>query len=131
MADKSCPPVPSDEITTRFALDKAYFRSSDGTAKHNAFMPSDGEVSVFRIAELSQASIWILGNRQVAEPRGKHLLGRLDLLTSHALATGALVCVDEPPARHAAIRGFPNEPERVKQRAIDLAHAARFRAYEE
>src|SRR5438034_4877261 len=99
--DENCDPVPPPEVVTRFALDKSYFRISDFSARHNAFMPSDGEVSVFRISELEQAAIWEMGTREVAVPQGKELRGRLDAVTERLMSTGAIVCIDEPPMHHA------------------------------
>ena len=90
-------------------------------------MPSNGGVSVFRIGGLSQDEIWNMGTREVASPRDKPLRGRLDALTSHLCSKGAEVCVDEPPVRHAMIAGYPTDPERVMQRALDLAQLAWFR----
>ena len=127
MSSESCVPVPPDEVVARFAIDKSYFRTSDGTARHTAFMPQEGEVSVFRIHDLAQDEIWEMGNREVVSRRGRRIRGRLDLLTGYAVNTGATVCVAEPPVRHAVISGFPDDPGKIKQRAIDLARLARFR----
>lgn len=124
-----CNDVPSEEIVTRFALDRSYFRPSDSSARHNAFMPgNDGTVSVFRTSGLSNEEIWQLGEREVSLKRQRQLKGRLDALTSHLVGAGAQVCIDEPPVRHAVIQGFPDEPQLVLQRALDLAAAARFRS---
>ena len=128
MSIEECAPVSPEDVITRFAIDKSYFRPSDGTARHVAFMPQNGEVSVFRIRDLALDEIWEIGNREVVPLRGKPIRGRLDLLTGHAVSIGATVYVAEPPPWHAVIRGFPDDPEKIKQRAIDLASLAHFRS---
>lgn len=68
-------PLAAEEPLARFIVEKSYFRA-DRTLRHSAFMPQNREVSVFRISSLDRNSIWELGNRNVAIPRAKQLLGR-------------------------------------------------------
>lgn len=57
---------PSEPIC-RFVTGKDYYRPSDESMKHNAFMPNKaGETSVYRTISLTDEKIYDLGERFVA-----------------------------------------------------------------
>jgi hypothetical protein len=119
--------VDGAELLARYAVDKSYYRPSDGSVRHNAFMPgSDGATSVFRISEISEDDVWIIGRQYVGEPRGKRLLGRAQITAGKVFAQGLQVQLQEPPPRHAGIVGWPDEQPKQKEIALRLAAEAAF-----
>lgn len=118
-------PVAAEEPLARFIVEKSYFRANR-TVRHSAFMPSgqDKEVSVYRIFGLDLDGIWDLGNRNVATPRGKQLLGRADTKLVDVTAVGLSVIPDDDSSRHANIRGWPDDSSRHKLLALQLADKA-------
>ena len=118
-------PVSSEEPLARFIVEKGYFRA-DRTLRHSAFMPSrqDRVVSVYRIFDLDPAGIWDLGNKNVAVPRGKALLGRGDLNVVDVTAVGLAVIPDDDPPRHASIAEWPEDSSKHKLLALQLADKA-------
>ncbi len=119
--------VAPQETLARFAIEKTYFRPSDGTVRHNAFLPSrDCNSSVFRISGLAEAEIWDIGNTHVALPRDKPLLGRAEIIAQHVLDNKLGVEPAEPPPRHANIVGWPDDKAARRQIAQELAALARF-----
>ena len=93
-------------------------------------MPPKGkvEVSVYRIAGLSIAEIWHIGDECVAHARGRNLLGRADILAEHVYRQGLNVRPDtQPHPRHANICGFPaDDSAKVRMLAVELAACASF-----
>ncbi len=118
-------PVDDEEPLARFVLDKAYYRPSDQTIKHNAFMPSKTrDVSVFRTLNLSNDEALGLGHEFVAKPRQKELLGYASLKASSVRQVALDVSGTElPHPRHANIAGWPGGTE-DRLLAIKLAAVA-------
>jgi hypothetical protein len=118
--------VGDSECLTRYIIEKSYYRS-DKTVRHNAFMPPDnGRLSVFRISALSLEVIWELGERHVAIPRNKPLLGRADIFAIEVFSRGLEICPErDPDERHASIVRWPQERERRKMIAVELASKAK------
>jgi len=82
----SCEALSPVEPLARFILQKGYFRPSDTSVKHNAFMPNkNGETSVYRIQRLADEEVYQIGREHVASILGRPLLGRADVLTSDVL----------------------------------------------
>jgi hypothetical protein len=117
--------VNPEEPLSRYILKKAYYRSSDNTVKHNAFMPPSGrdDVSVYRTANLSNEDIWQIGMTYVAQKREMPLLGRAELIAYDAIAQGLYVKPDPVPhPRHANISGFPiDNSAKTRMIAVELA----------
>jgi hypothetical protein len=87
-------------------------------------MPTRGEVSVFRINGLDQASIWEIGS-DIARKRDRTLYARGDTKAEHVRKVGLNIRSDEPPPRHANVVGWPeNDKPRHKVIALQLAAAA-------
>ena len=115
------------EYLTRYIIDKNYYRISDKTVRHNAFMlPANSRaLSVFRISDFHLNSIWDLGERYVATPRNKPLLGRADVIASQVFNKGlGITPEDDPHPRHANIVDWPDEREKQKMIAVELASEA-------
>lgn len=119
--------ISEDEDITRFINQKSYFRSSDKTARHNAFMPNKyGETSVYRIIGITDFVIYEIGKKFVAEKQGKPLIGRADLSVSEILKCRLKVEPEtQPHPRHANICNWTRERSETKMIAIELAAAAR------
>ncbi len=87
-------------------------------------MPSQGEVSVFRVDGLTGPQIWEIGT-EIAENRHRTLYARGDTRAREVRLAGLDVSPMEPPARHANIVGWPeNDKPRQKLIALQLAAAA-------
>ena len=117
--------IDSEELLTRYVFEKTYYRS-DGTVKHNAFMPNrNGETSVYRISNLNIDEVWNIGEHFVARKRNKELLGRTDIGAYHVLNNGLEVKAEnDPHPRHANIIGWPEERPKQKMIAVQLAAKA-------
>ena len=73
--------IDPNERISRFILSRNEFRPSNQTVKAKAFIPPKNKrLSVYRTSTLSEGEIWSIGDEFVAEPRGKTLYGRADLL---------------------------------------------------
>ncbi|MDA0837955.1 MAG: hypothetical protein O2857_09260 [Planctomycetota bacterium] len=60
----------------RYDVDrKNYYRPSDKSAKPKAFMPHNGQVSVFIVTDKTEQQRWEIGERYVADPRNKQAEG--------------------------------------------------------
>lgn len=119
-------PVGPNEELARCAVEKSYFRA-DNTVRHNAYMLGrEKAVFVFRQGGLSDDEIWELGMTHVARPRAKPLLGRAVIHTRHVSSQELSVESTEPPPRHADILGWPDEHEKQKEKALELAAHATF-----
>lgn len=91
--------------------------------------PSNLKLSVYRSLELSEDAIWELGNRNVAIPRHKPLVGRADLLASDVTDADRELTIEPditPHPLHANISGWPMQKDKRKLIAIKLASKARF-----
>ena len=117
--------VDPNEMLSRFAVDKAYFRSKDNTAKPKAFMPNgDGETSVFRISGLLEPEKWELGKVNVADPQGKKIRASIEIEAIEILKENLTIDPDDKTQRHATIRNWPEEKSACKLKAIELASKA-------
>ena len=118
--------VLASEWVARFINQKSYFRSSNKTARHNAFMPNrNGETSIYRTIDLSEKEIYEIGQRYVAEVLGKGLLGRAEIVVSTILEQNLRVEPHpDPHPRHANIVDWPEDQSKSRLIAIELAAAA-------
>lgn len=118
--------VATEEVLARFLLSSRQFSRETRRAKADAFIPHPhAELSVFRTRDLADESIWSLG-LTVAEPSGKTLHGRAELLCGAVRNLGLEVVADEPPPRHASITGWPrNDKGAQRLRALELAAVAK------
>ena len=122
--------VAEDEDLARFLTSERLYRSPN-VVKPAAFLPSpaDRETSVFRHGASPADDLWALG-RAAAGARPLHGAG---IVNARVIQDANLeVFASEPPARHAAIRGWPwieDDPAlskaRQKERAAVLAQHSR------
>ena len=119
-------PVSILEILSRFVLQERYIRANN-TVRHSAFTPNrNGKTSVFRISDITENEIWVIGEREVASKQNKPILGRADIITSIVISKGLKVIPGEPPERHANIIDWPEEKSKQKQIALELAAESEF-----
>jgi hypothetical protein len=116
--------ISSSELVTRYILDKSYYRTSNQSVRHNAFMPAPktNETSVYRIEELESEEIWSIGDKFVAKLRNKELIGRADIIASDILNEELKIQpFPQPHPRHANITDWPYDPSKQKLIALMLA----------
>jgi len=63
------------ELLSRFVFHHSHIKFSDSTVRHAAFLPKDGQTSVFRVSGITVSSIWDIGNNEVAFKRKLPLVG--------------------------------------------------------
>jgi len=115
--------ISDNEPVCRFITGKDYYRTSDGTVRHNAFMQNrEGEASVYRIIDLMDDEIFEIGRLFVAEKKGKPLKGRADIRVAKILENKLRVdSQPDPHPRHANIVGWPEDKSEIKVLALQLA----------
>jgi hypothetical protein len=118
--------VSPSESVARFITQKSYYRPSNRTVRHNAFMPNrDGETSVYRIIDLDDKEIFEIGHRFVADEMKKPLMGRADIMVSKILERDLRVEPDpKPHPRHANIVDWPEDESKHKLIALEIAAEA-------
>jgi hypothetical protein len=114
--------VGANEILSRYIFSTRYFSRSPLRVKAEAYMPSRGEVSVFRINGLSEIAIWEIGS-DIARKRDRTLHARGDTKASDVMKLALEILPNEPPPRHAALVGWP-ENDKARQKLIALQVAA-------
>lgn len=112
------------ETLARFLIQSNQF--SRERVKYNAFLPHPDrlDLSVFRIEELEDEEIWDIGEKHVANPRGKQLYGAGKIAASSFQKHRLDVVSNEPPPRHADILNWPQAKEAQKAIALELASEA-------
>lgn len=121
--------VASSETISRYLLQSGNYTASTGRVKPRAFHPAprDHKTSVFRVQGLEEWKIWKLGEIYVAQPLGKELRARADLLVANVTAVGLRVESKEPPPRHGNIIDWPAEKHEWMSRAQEVAAGATLR----
>ena len=119
--------IGDDEKLARYIFSARHFSREKLRVKAEAFMPSRGEVSVFRIDGLGEAATWEIGS-DVAMKREQTLYARGDTKTDEIRKIRVdeirlEIVPDEPPPRHANIVGWP-ENDKPRQKIIALQIAA-------
>lgn len=118
------PIVGANENLSRFIFSTSHFSRKALRVKAEAYMPSSGEVSVFRIDGLSAAKVWEIGD-EIAVKRGRTLYAHGDIKASEVASAGLTTVPSEPPPRHANIEGWPvSDKPRQKLIALQLAAVA-------
>jgi hypothetical protein len=116
-------PVDPSETLSRFVVYNRWIRA-DNTVRHIAFTPNkNGATSVFRISGISDNEVWNIGEREVGTKQNKPILGRADI-TASIISNHLEIIPSEPPERHADITGWPEEKDKQKDIALELAEAA-------
>jgi len=118
--------IASAEPITRFLFSEKLYAASARRVKHHAFAPRHGATSVFRIRDLGDDSIWLIGTEHVGAARGRAPLARADLSVRIVRQAKLEVIAEQAThSRHANITGWPTERERERLAAMELAKAAR------
>lgn len=118
--------IQPSEPLARFITQKSYYRSASKTVRHNAFMPNRyGKTPVYRIINLVHPEIFEIGQIFVAEKMNKQLLGRADIKAIKIIEKNLSVISDpDPHPRHANILDWPDEREKYRLIAVELADEA-------
>jgi len=120
--------IAGEEQLARFLTQSSQFNSK--MAKPAAFLPSlkDRETSVSRHGSEPAGSLWAIGLQAAGD---RKLYGAAIFKARAVTAAQLEVLADEPPPRHAAIRGWPwieRDPESQKaaqkERAAAIASEA-------
>jgi len=116
--------VAEGEDLARFLTQKNHFSREKHLVKPAAFIPTaDGETSVFRHGSEPRDALWQIGRDQI-EARGRQLIGAGIVRARHATDAGLGVDPDEPPPRHAVVRGWPDRGgDAAERRAQQLERA--------
>ena len=120
--------VADDEDLARFLTSSGYFNAQ--MVKPAAFLPSrDQETSVFRHGSEPREMLWTIGFGCPAAGRTLH--GAAIVKAREVRAASLEVTANEPPPRHAVIRGWPylsEDPDlqkaQQKEMAISIASKA-------
>lgn len=113
--------VADEEDLARFLTLSSQFSAS--MAKPAAFLPSpkDRETSVSRHGSMPREGLWSIGLLAVGE---RNLYGAALVKARAVRAAQLTVLADEPPPRHAVIRGWPwdeADPELQKAQQKEIA----------
>ena len=116
--------VATDEPLARFLTHSYHYSHHKGEVKPAAFEPPpDLRLSVFRIDGLVIADVWRIGKEQVIEkmkvPAKLH--GFADIKASTIQDSNLSIESDNDPPRHASVVGWPEEKQKRKLIAIELA----------
>lgn len=124
------PTVAPAERITRYLRNSGHMRLGLQRPHFNAYMPqvADGDISVYRTMDLSNADIEVLGAQHVGTPANP-LKGHCCLSADAIFGEGLnIVSAPNPHRRHANVTGWVNDP---KNRLIarKLAELAKLTVY--
>jgi hypothetical protein len=111
--------VADHEEVARSLTSSSHVSPSIGRIKHNAYLPApDDDTSVFRCSSLSSERVFALIPE---ERRTRH--GAAIVQAGVIREAGLDVLAQEPPPRHANIRGWPlhTDPDEQKARRKEIA----------
>jgi hypothetical protein len=95
--------VGDDENLARFLTSSGHFNTQ--MVKPSAFLPSaDRETSVFRHDGDPTSELWAMGSQHLG---GRSFHGAAIVKARDVRAISLEVMADEPPPRHAVIKGWP------------------------
>ena len=120
--------VSPTESLGRYLLHRDYYSPARNSVKPQAFMPSpDLRLSVIRIDGLQLEEIWEIGQREVidAMSQSRELKGIADVKALKVQENDLGIEPDNIPSRHANIIGWPEEKEKQKIIAQELAAEAK------
>ena len=92
----------------RFLFQRGDYSPGNRVVRPKAFLPHNGQTSVFAIAGLGQLAINALGE-ELGRTRGKPAKGRAELDVVDVTAVGLRFVRDDVPPRHGNLVGWPNE----------------------
>lgn len=114
--------VTRDEKISRFVVSNRQIKNGkEGQYIHHAVLCPDEKknftTSVFRISELSDDKIWILGDDYIDDP----VLARLDVYTAQIFDHKLDFDPDDIPPRHANIIKWPTDRSQYRSIAQQIA----------
>lgn len=122
--------IAAGESVARFLRQSSYVAKTTGRIKHVAFLPApDHDTSTFRADGLTQEELWRLAVHQVG---GRAKNGAARFQANVVAEAGLKIEAEEPPERHANIRGWSmnEDPEMRKSErktaAMILAEESRW-----
>jgi hypothetical protein len=108
----------------RFLFQKGHFSRDNNAVRPGAFLPQNGQTSVFDIVGLATHETAALGDA-IGQQRGKPPKGRGEFDYRHVTEVGLQFDRDDTPPRHGNLIGWPSEGPELKARwkaiAADLA----------
>ncbi len=119
-------PNPLAELA-RFLFQKGDFSRTKTSVRPGAFLPKDGETSVFDIVGLDDPGIRAIGDA-VGSERGKPPKGRGEFLMGDVVEVGLRFERDDQPPRHGNLLGWPSEGPELKARVKAIAVALAVKA---
>jgi hypothetical protein len=122
-------PITATEALTRYITDQDYLASNPQAWRAFRPKPSENELSIARIEELSSPDIWQLGDSLAGKPSNRTVYGRADFRLPDVRGVKVngqrLDAVpDDPPERHALIVDWPTDPNARKTAAMQLLAAS-------
>ena len=119
------PTVAPAEQITRYLRNSGHMRPGLQRPHFTAYMPqvADGDISVYRTMDLSDADIEALGAQHVGKPANP-LKGHCCLSADAIFGEGLnIVSAPNPHPRHANVTGWVNDPKNriIARKLADLA----------
>ena len=119
--------VSPQETITRYLFSERLYAATRGRVKYPAFLPRNGETSVFRIDNIRDEEIWDLGD-EVGNKGGRALRARGDLISSNVFDEGLEIKPDRSEhSLHANIVGWPSQKGKIILLATSLAEKAKLK----
>ena len=107
--------VDNEEHLARFLTSSRHFNST--MVKPAAFLPKDEETSVYRHGAEPRVQLWQIAEENLRLREEQKCHGAAILKACFVRASGLDVIAEEPPARHANIKGWPLLDDPAMQRA--------------
>ena len=111
----------------RFLFQRSHYAPAKGIVKPGAFLPRDGQTSVFEIAGLSEHRV-----REIGIPAGaasqREPRGRGELTHANVVDVGLRFERDDKPPLHGNLIGWPSPDNQRKELNKDIARRLAQRA---
>ena len=111
----------------RFLFHRSHFAPAKQVVKPGAFLPRNGQTSVFDIVGLQEVAVRRIG-RRVGAARGKDPRGRGELTYADVTDVGLRFERDDVPPGHGNLVGWPSAGPNRKDRNKDVARSLAQRA---
>lgn len=110
--------ISEEEPICRYLFQSNHYSALNGRVKYSAFLPLNGETSVFRIKNLTEEEVWEIGKTEVADRRNQPLKARGDVIASSIYIEG--LSLEPETSLHQLHANMINWPE-VKSEQILIA----------
>ena len=119
----------SEDVLARFLLKKNHFKRTENRPTPEAFMPPpDLKLSVYKITNIPQDEIWMLGRTVLEQHPQPRLYGRADVRVGAVHDQKLKAIQDDNPPRHVNVIGWPSYADGkdlMKSLAQQLARSAK------